>query len=69
MKQIKNEHGVILRDLDMIIGRWKGSFDKLLNEENPRHRRTRRGVRGAVDPPIRADTLHLFGQKTTQLFD
>ena len=23
-------------DLDMIIGRWKGYFDKLLNEENPR---------------------------------
>ena len=36
MKQIKNEHGVILRDLDMIIGRWKGYFDKLLDEENPR---------------------------------
>ena len=36
MKQIKNEHGVILRNLDMIIGRWKGYFDKLLNEENPR---------------------------------
>ena len=36
MKQIKNEHGVVLRDLDMIIGRWKGYFDKLLNEENPR---------------------------------
>ena len=35
-KQIKNEHGVVLRDLDMIIGRWKGYFDKLLNEENPR---------------------------------
>ena len=25
-----------LRDLDMIIRRWKGYFDKLLNEENPR---------------------------------
>ena len=36
MKQIKNEHGVVLRDLGMIIGRWKGYFDKLLNEENPR---------------------------------
>ena len=36
MKQIKNEHGVILRDLDMIIGRWKGYFEKLLNEENHR---------------------------------
>ena len=36
MKQIKNEHGVILRDLDTIIGRWKGYFDKVLNEENPR---------------------------------
>ena len=31
-----DEHGVILRDLDMIIGRWKGYFDKLLNEENSR---------------------------------
>ena len=36
MKQIKNEHGVVLRDLDMIIGRLKGYFDKLLNEENRR---------------------------------
>ena len=36
MKQIKNEHGVVLRDLNMIIGRWKVYFDKLLNEENPR---------------------------------
>ena len=27
MKQIMNEHGVVLRDLDMIIGRWKGYFD------------------------------------------
>ena len=34
IKQIKNEHGVVLRDLDIIIGRWKGYFDKLLNEEN-----------------------------------
>ena len=29
-------NALILRDLDMIIGRWKGYFDKLLNEENPR---------------------------------
>ena len=36
MKQIKNEDGVVLRELDMIIGRWKGYFDQLLNEENPR---------------------------------
>ena len=35
MKQIKNEHGVVFRELDMIIGRRKGYFDKLLNEENP----------------------------------
>ena len=34
MKQIKNEHCVVLRDLDMIIGRGKGYFD---NEENPRY--------------------------------
>ena len=27
MKQIMNEHGVVLRDLDMIIGRRKGYFD------------------------------------------
>ena len=36
MKQIKNEHGVVLRDLDTIIGRCKVYFDKLLNEDNPR---------------------------------
>ena len=36
LKQIKNEHGVVLRDMDMIIERWKGYFNKLLNEENPR---------------------------------
>ena len=36
VKQIKNEHGVVLRDLDMMIGRWKGYVDKLLNEDNPR---------------------------------
>ena len=35
MKQIKNEHGVVLRDLDMILGRGKGYFDKLLNEVTP----------------------------------
>ena len=36
MKQIKNEHAVVIRDLGMIIGRWKGHFDKLLNEEDHR---------------------------------
>ena len=36
MKQIKNEHGVALRDLNMIIGRWKVHFDRLLNEQNLR---------------------------------
>ena len=50
MKQIKNEHGVILRDLDMIIGRWKGYFDKLLNEENPRHRLRDGGSGGQLTP-------------------
>ena len=34
MTQINNEHGVVLRDLDRIIGRWKLYFDKLLNEDN-----------------------------------
>ena len=32
--QIKDEQHVVLRDLDRIIGRWKGCIDKLLNEEN-----------------------------------
>ena len=35
MKNIKNEHGMASRYLDMIIGRWKGYFGKLLNEGNP----------------------------------
>ena len=34
MTQINIEHGVVLRDLDMIIGRWKVYFDKLLNDDN-----------------------------------
>ena len=34
--QIKEEHRVLLRDLDRILGRWKGYFDKLLNGENHR---------------------------------
>ena len=32
--QIKDEQRVVLRDLDRIMGRWKGYFDKLLNGEN-----------------------------------
>ena len=32
--KIKDEQRVVLRDLDRIMGRWKGYFDKLLNEEN-----------------------------------
>ena len=32
--QIKEEHRVLLRDLDKSLGRWKGYFDKLLNGEN-----------------------------------
>ena len=34
--QIKEEHSELLRDLDNILGRWKGYFDKLLNGENNR---------------------------------
>ena len=34
--QIKEEHRVLLRDLDKILGRWNGYFDKLLNGENHR---------------------------------
>ena len=33
---IKEERSVLLRDLDKILGRWKGYFDKLLNGENNR---------------------------------
>ena len=36
IKQIQTEHGVVLRDLDTIIGRCKCYFDKVLNEEYPR---------------------------------
>ena len=34
--QIKDEKRIVLRDLDRIMGRWKGYFDKLLNGENHR---------------------------------
>ena len=34
--QINEEHSVLLRDLDNILGRWKGYFDKLLNGDNNR---------------------------------
>ena len=34
--QIKDEQRVVLRDLDMIMGRWNGFSDKLLNGENRR---------------------------------
>ena len=32
--QIKDDQRVVLRDLDRIMGSWKGCFDDLLNEEN-----------------------------------
>ena len=34
--QIKDEQRVVLRDVDRIMGRGKGYFDKLLNGENHR---------------------------------
>ena len=34
--RIKDEQRVGLRDLDRIMGRWNGYFDKLLNGENHR---------------------------------
>ena len=34
--QIKDEQRLVLRDLDRIVGRWKGYFDRLLNGENHR---------------------------------
>ena len=36
IKQVKDEHGVVLRDQDKIRERWKEYFNTLLNEENPR---------------------------------
>ena len=34
--QIKDEQRVVVRNLDMFMGRWNGYFDKLLNGENHR---------------------------------
>ena len=34
--QIKDEQRVVLRDLERIMGRWKGYFDKLLKGDNHR---------------------------------
>ena len=36
IKQIKDDHGVVLKEKDTITARWKTYFEKLLNEENPR---------------------------------
>lgn len=36
IKQMKNEHGIVLSDHDQIKDRWKEYFANLLNEENPR---------------------------------
>ena len=33
-KQIKDEQRLVLSDLGRIMGRWKGCFGKLLNNEN-----------------------------------
>ena len=34
--QIKDEQRVVLKNLDGVMGRWKGYFEKLLNGENHR---------------------------------
>ena len=34
--QLKDEQGVVQWEHDKIIERWKGYYDNLLNEENPR---------------------------------
>ena len=34
--QIKDKKRIVLRDLNRIMGRWKGYFDKPLNGENHR---------------------------------
>ena len=36
IKQIKNEQGVVLKGIDMIVGKWEGYHDKRLNENNHR---------------------------------
>ena len=36
IKQIKDDHGVVLTEKDAITARWKTCIEKLLNEENPR---------------------------------
>ena len=35
-RQSKDEQGVVLWEYDKTMERWKGYYDKLLNEENPR---------------------------------
>ena len=42
--QIKDEQRDVLRDLDRIMGRWKGYFDKLLNGENHRMHGLTQGI-------------------------
>ena len=38
-KLIKDEKGTVLIEDDKIVDRWRGYFQKLMNEENPRERR------------------------------
>ena len=38
-KLIKDEEGTVLIEDDKILNRWRGYFQKLMNEENPRERR------------------------------
>ena len=41
---IKDEQREVLRDLDRIMGIWKGYFDKLLNGENHRMHGLTQGI-------------------------
>lgn len=38
MRQIKDESGVVLHDLEKILNRWQENFERLLNEENVREK-------------------------------
>jgi len=41
VRNIRDEGGNLLTSEEDILGRWKGYFEKLMNEENPREVRTR----------------------------
>ena len=57
--QIKDEQRVMLRNLDRIMGKWNGYFDKLLNGEN--HRFVLGVVHNCQHLPISTQSTNLGG--------